>query len=122
MDKSLLEIKGIKPKSCSIGSLKGYELLIGERATLIRSENGRAYGAMMDISSNEANHLYAEESVKDYLPEPVNVELMNGKQVEAICYNLPSDKVTGTNKNYARSLLIVAKKLGLPDSYIKQIE
>ena len=59
----------------------------------------------MDIAPNEATALYAEESVADYLPEPVTVELMDGTQVEATCYNLPSAKVTGTNKDYAESLL-----------------
>jgi hypothetical protein len=96
-------------------------LRIGERATLVRRPNGRAYGAMMDIAPSEATELYAEDSVADYLPEPVTVELMDGTEVEATCYNLPSAKVTGTNKDYAESLLQVACRLGLPDSYIDEI-
>ena len=75
----------------------------------------------MDIAPSEATELYAEDSVADYLPEAVIVELMGGTQFEATCYNLPIAKVTGTNKGYAESLLKVANKLGLPDSYIDQI-
>ncbi len=121
MDERLLATKGIKPTNISVGFVNGYGLHIGERATLVSRPNGRAYGAMMDIAPNEATELYAEDSVADYLPEPVTVELMDGTQVEATCYNLPSAKVTGTNKDYAESLLKVANRLGLPDSYIDQI-
>ena len=121
MDERLLVTKGIKPTNISVGFVNGYGLHIGERATLVRRPNGRAYGAVMDIAPNEATELYAEDSVADYLPEPVTVELMDGTQVEATCYNLPSAKVTGTNKDYAESLLKVANRLGLPDYYIDQI-
>jgi hypothetical protein len=121
MDERLLATKGIKPANVSIGFVNGYGLHIGERATLVRRPNGRAYGVMMDIAPNEATELYAEDSVADYLPEPVTVELMDGTEVEATCYNLPSAKVTGTNKDYAESLLKVASRLGFPDSYIDQI-
>jgi hypothetical protein len=121
MDESFLKTKGIKPNKVSVGFVNGYGLRIGERATLVRRPDGRAYGTMMDISPGEAKELYAEDSVADYLPEPVTVELMDGTQIEATCYNLPSDKVTGANKDYAASLLDVAIRLGFPDSYLDQI-
>ena len=75
----------------------------------------------MDIAADEAADLYAEESVADYLPEPVTVELTDGTKVQATCYNLPGDKATGANSEYAESLLVVATKLGLPESYLDQI-
>lgn len=121
MDESLLATKGIKSSKVKLGFLDGYRLHIGERATLVRRPDSRAYGAMMDITPSEATKLYAEESVADYLPEPVIVELMDGTQAEATCYNLPSDKVTGANKEYAESLLDVATRLDFPDSYLDQI-
>ena len=101
--------------------MDGYGLRIGERASLVRRPDGRAYGVMMEIAPSEAAGLYAEESVADYLPEPVIVELADGTQVEATCYNLPGDKVTGANKAYAESLLDVATRLNFPDSYLEQI-
>ena len=75
----------------------------------------------MDIAPSDAAVLYAEDSVADYLPEPVIVELMDGTQLEATCYNLPRDKITGTNKEYAESLLKIATKLDFPDFYLEQI-
>ena len=121
MDESLLAKKGIKPSEINLGFVNGYGLRIGERATLVRCPDSRAYGAMMDIAPSDATELYSEESVSGYVPEPVIVELMDGKQVEATCYNLPSDKVTGTNKRYADSLLEVATRLDFPDFYLDQI-
>lgn len=121
MDDSLLATKGITPTKICVGFVNGFELHIGERATLVRCPIGRAYGVMMDITPEEATELYAEDSVADYLPETVTVELMDGTQVEATCYNLPGAKVAGTNKDYAESLLKVANRLGFPDSYIDQI-
>lgn len=121
MDENLLATKGLKPSEVNAGFVDGYGLRIGERATLIRRPDGRAYGAVMDITPGEAAELYAEDSVADYLPEPVTVELMDGTKVDATCYNLPADKVTGANKDYAKSLLDVATRLGFPDSYLDQI-
>ena len=121
MDESLLMTKGIKPNKVSVGFVDGYSLRIGERATLVRRPDGRAYGAVMEIAPGEAKELYAEDSVADYLPGPVTVNLMDGTQVEATCYNLPGDKITGANKDYADSLLDVAIRLGFPDSYLDQI-
>ena len=75
----------------------------------------------MDILSSDAAALYSESSVADYIPESVTVELMDGIKVEATCYNLPGNKVTGTNKEYAASLLDVATNLGLPEDYLDEI-
>ena len=78
MDEGLLATKGIEPSEVKIGFVDGYGLLIGERATLVRHPDSRAYGTMMNIASRQAAELYAEESVADYLPEPVIVELKTG--------------------------------------------
>lgn len=121
MDVGLLADKGIEPSEVTTGSVEGFALRIGERATLIPKAHSRAYGAMMEIASGEAAQLYAENSVADYLPETVVVELVDGTRVEATCYNLPAYKVTGANKDYARALLDVAARLEFPESYLNEI-
>jgi hypothetical protein len=122
MDTSLLAAKGIEPSEAEPGFVDGYALRIGKRATLVRRADSRAYGVMMDIDPGKATALYAEKSVADYLPEPVDVELLDGTHVDATCYNLPSDKITGTNREYAASLFRVATRLKFPDSYLDQIQ
>ena len=121
MDVDLLAKKGITPQDAVVGHVDGFSLHIGERATLLRSAGARAYGVMMEISPGEAKDLYAESSVADYVPEHVTVELMDGSKVEASCYILADDKVTGTNKDYAEALVQVANKLGLPETYVAEI-
>ena len=121
MDERLLATKGITPTSNVVGYVDDFDLRIGERATLIRHTGGRAYGVVMDISPGDARDLYSADSVADYLPELVTVETLDGSRLDAACYNLPPDKVTGTNKAYAKSLLELATKLALPESYLDQI-
>ena len=121
MDQDLLATKGIEPADVGVGFVDGYALRIGRRATLIRQADSRAYGAVMDITPDEARHLYSDQSVADYVPEPVTVTLAEGGTVEAACYNLPPAKIAGTNAGYAGSLLEVARKLGFPATYLDQI-
>jgi len=121
MDETLLAQKGVKSRNAISGHVDGYTLRIGERATLLPDEGCQAYGVVMEITSRDVDALYSEDTVADYLPEPVTVALLNGSKVEATCYNLPKDKVTGTNKTYAASLLKLASKIGFPEPYIGQI-
>ena len=121
MDETLLASKGIRPSAATKGFVDGFRLRIGQRATLLADSGGRAYGVMMDIAESEAKELYAEASVADYAPEPVTVELVDGAQAKATCYNLPVELVSGTNKEYAKALLSLAKKLGFPESYLEEI-
>lgn len=121
MDENLLATKGVEPSEVNPGFLEGYDLRIGERATLVRRPGGRACGVVMNIAPGEVTELYAEESVADYQPEPVTVQLMDGTQTEATCYNLPGDRVTGASKEYAEALLSIASRLGFPESYLDQI-
>ncbi len=121
MDNTLLDEKGISVSNTAVGYVDGFALRIGERATLVRCAGARAYGVVMNVAAADVEHLYADSSVADYVPEPVTVTRIDGSNAEASCYNLPLDKVTGTNKNYAQSLLELADRLGLPDVYLEQI-
>ena len=121
MDEALLARKGVRPTNVAKGSVNDLALHIGERATLKRVAGARTYGVVMTIDGAKLNELYAEESVADYVAEPVIVELADGGSLEAACYILPAHRVTGTNRRYAEQLLELAIGLELPDSYIEQI-
>ena len=121
MDTQLLAAKGIVPASVQAGFADGYALRIGERATLIREQGARAYGVVMDIAADDTAQLYAEPSVADYESESIRVELTNGDCVDAACYLLPADRLTGTNSDYAKSLLRLAARLEFPESYRDEI-
>lgn len=121
MDESLLASKGIRPSVSSFGYVEGFCLHIGERATLLPEHNSRSYGVLMELAANQVAALYSDESVCDYVAEAVVVNLANDRQVEAVCYNLPATKLTGTNPQYAAALLALATKLGMPATYLARI-
>ena len=121
MDRSVLASKGIVPSRARLGYVEGYALRIGRRATLLEAEARRAYGVVMTLRAEEATALYADESVADYVSEPVMVVHSDGTTTPAVCYSLPADKLSGTNPEYARSLLALAEKLGLPEGYREEI-
>lgn len=121
MDVDVLAKKGVVPESVNIGWVNDFVIRISERATLVRKLEGQVYGVVMDIAASDLDVLYAEESVADYDPEALFVFTQDGNNTGAICYNLPQEKIVGENKDYARSLLMLTKKLGFPQSYTDQI-
>lgn len=121
MNEESLAKRGIQQTRIVPGFVDGYELRIGERATLVRKPDGRAYGVLMEIDAADVDALYSDASVADYVAELVTVELADGDSVKATCYNLPAGEVAGRNDEYAKALLRVASNLGFPESYLEQI-
>jgi len=121
MDSALLASKSISPSAATTGYVDGYQLRMGRRATLVRAPGHRAYGVLMTIGRDEAEGLYADATVSDYVAEPVSVSLPSGEIRPAICYNLPSDELEGANPTYAATLLVLATKLGFPRDYLDHI-
>lgn len=122
MDKDVLIKNGIKPSNPRKGYLKDYMLKIGNRASLIPCKNEKSYGIVMTVDDQAIDRLYAEPSVADYIPEEVNIITDNGDSIPAICYNLPSEAMTGTNKSYAAALCKLAKQEGFPDAHLEKIK
>ena len=121
MDESLLASKGVLPRNSAIAYVDGFSLHIGNRATLLPEEKARAYGVLMEILREDAAALYSDESVSDYVAQPVIATLPDGSAVSAVSYNLPATRLTGTNPEYASALLELASRLGLPESYLEHI-
>jgi hypothetical protein len=121
MDVSVLTSKGIEPSLTTIGYVDGFRLRIGRRATLVAEPDSRTYGVLMTVERDAVEDLYADESVADYIPEPVSVRLPGGTVRSAICYNLPPGGLEGANSAYAESLLALATNLGFPAEYLDHI-
>jgi hypothetical protein len=121
MDEALLSSKGISASKATVAYLDGYGLHIGRRATLVPDLARRAYGVLMTLRAADLRALYSDESVADYIPEAVSVVLPDGTVESAVCYNLPAARLEGANPGYAKALLLLATRLGLPDDYLRQI-
>ena len=123
MDRTLLTGKGLHPEIVGPAVLPGYRIYIGERATLLRSASGRAYGIVMELGDREARALYSEPSVREYIPVRVEVELLDtGEAVEADCYNLPRELgLAGANPAYATELSRLVEALQFDSAYVEEI-
>jgi hypothetical protein len=122
MDADLLRTKGADPQKIRSACVFGFELHIGQRATLLRNTDARAYGMVMELTHTEIDQLYSEASVRAYRPEAVLCELADGSRVPALCFNLvvppgPDE----ANSEYAAKLRGLAHKLGLPSDYVDAI-
>ncbi|MEQ8330384.1 MAG: gamma-glutamylcyclotransferase family protein [Longimicrobiales bacterium] len=123
MDRALLEQKGLHPQLIGPAEVRDYRIHIGERATLLPSPSGRAYGILMNLPDAEARALYAEPSVREYVAERVEAELFDTSElVAADCYNLPpAIGLAGTNPAYAAELSRLVRRLGFDSAYVAQI-
>ena len=122
MDMGILQQRGLVPMNPQVAYLDGYDLEIRDRATLVLNGQERVYGIVTGLTHEEIGTLYAEPSVLDYRPESVLVNLGDGHQVPALCYNLPHVSGTGRNTEYAVRLFEVAKALSLPEKYINKLD
>lgn len=122
MDAELLRSKGAHPENVRIATVPGFELRIGQRATLIRNAGSCAWGMLMQLTHAEIEQLYSEPSVQAYRAEAVLVQLSDGSFLPALCFNLanspaPEEK----NPEYAAKLKQLAIRLKLPAAYIECI-
>ena len=123
MDEDLLRSKGVMQAKLRSASLKGYQLHIGDRATLIPARSENVFGLVASLSHAELEQLYSEPSVQAYKPEAVLVHLLDGEDLPALCFNLPEPPSTDErNTEYASKLRILARRLNFPEEYIASIQ
>ena len=77
----------------------------------------------MELADQEARALYAEPSVREYVRERVQVELLDtGEAIEACCYNLPPELgLAGANPAYATELSELVEALRFDAAYVEEI-
>lgn len=122
MDADALRENGFKPVNARQASVNGFSLRLGVRATLVPDSGKTVYGVVMSLTHGEVDRLYAEPSVAAYRPEAVTARLQGGEHVAALCFNLPVGPTeVRPGSDYATKLTTVARKLGLPESYVATI-
>ncbi|WP_157088297.1 gamma-glutamylcyclotransferase family protein [Bradyrhizobium jicamae] len=122
MDPEGLEAKGLRPANVRQAYIERFALRLGDRATLLADPDGRVYGTTATLTHGELDRLFSGPSVAAYRPEPVLVQFANGTAELALCFNLPTiSQAKTTNPSYAADLRAVARKMGLPESYVASI-
>ena len=122
MDPEALAAKGLRPSGVKPAFVEHLALRLGARATLVPKRDGRVYGMIMTLAHAEVEDLYSDPSVRAYRPEPVLARLVDGTAEPALCFNLPDvpEEMAG-NPEYAARLQMVARKMGLPEEYVRGI-
>jgi hypothetical protein len=123
MDEDLLQSKGVTPTNLRLASVSGFQLRIGNRATLVPAQSGRVFGLIASLSHVELERLYSEPSVRAYRPEGVLASLSNGEVLAALCFNLPEPpSAEERNADYAAELRSLAERLNFPTEYVASIQ
>jgi Gamma-glutamyl cyclotransferase, AIG2-like len=123
MDEELLRSKGVTPTRFRPAVLPGFELRIGNRATLVPAMSGRVFGIVASLSHAELEQLYSEPSVQAYRPEAVLVQLRDGEAIAALCFNLVEPPALNErNPEYAAKLRALAERLEFPPDFIASIQ
>ena len=122
MDCSRLREKGLNPRHIEIAQADGFGLRIGDRATLVAAPGETCWGLVATLEQSEIDRLYNDDSVRDYRPENIDVRTQSGQRQAVCVYNLPPQPLSGSNRQYARSLAELAQRLELPAEYIAEIE
>ena len=100
---------------------EGYALRIGRRATLIPFAGQRAYGMVYALTEGDLDRLYAGPGLEQYRPEPLLVQMDDGKALPVLCYVCPRPQPGEANAEYVTRLRVVLKKLGFSQAYVDSV-
>jgi hypothetical protein len=113
MDPEILEQKGVIPRNPQVGIAEGYELRIGNKATLLRSSKKSASGMVYSLTHKEIDSLYWGAGLDEYAAEAIFVKVGN-ETIPALCCNLITPPEEGeSNPDYGCKLKIAMNRLGL---------
>jgi hypothetical protein len=123
MDEDLLRAKEVTAIDLRPASVQGFELRIGNRATLVPAQSGRVFGLVVSLTHADLERLYSDPSLQAYRPEAVLAHLAKGETLAALCFNLVELPSTNErNPEYASKLRALAERLDFPAEYVASIE
>lgn len=122
MDAGILRQAGVEPTNPRRAAVDGFALRVGQRATLVPSAGGRAYGVLYALTHRELVGRYAAPGLQQYQPEAVLARPLEGPPLPALCYNLgEAPQPHERNAEYAARLQQVLRSLGFPEDYVTSI-
>ena len=122
MDEDVLRAKGVMAMDVRHAFVSGFQLRIGNRATLVPTQSARVFGRVALLSHTELEQLYSEPGLQAYRPEAVLAQLANGETVAALCFNLVEPpSLQERNPEYAARLRALAQRLDFPSEYVASI-
>jgi hypothetical protein len=123
MDHEILRETGVEPINPRRAYVEEFALRIGQRATLIPSPGGRAYGMLFALKHSELDRLYAAPGLEQYRPEAILAQPLEGTPTPALCYNLrEAPPLHERNPEYAARLQRVLTILDFPAEYVASVD
>jgi hypothetical protein len=122
MDNDILRESKLIPVNTRRAYVDDFALRIGQRATLLPSVGGRAYGMLVALTHSELDQLYSAPGLDQYRPEAVLAQALEGEASPALCYNLrEAPRPHERNPEYAARLRGILSKLDFPPEYVASI-
>ena len=122
MDLEILREAGVAPSNPRRAYVEGFELRIGQRATLLPSPGSRAYGMLYALTHADLERLYTAPGLEHYRPEAVLALPLGGTPTPALCYNLrEAPRPSERNPDYAERLRRALTKLDFPPEYVAAV-
>ena len=111
MDPELLEQKGVKPRDPRPAYVDGFELNIGNKATLIRKPGAVAHGMVYSLTHAEIHALYGGAGLHEYAPEAITAYLGKDAIPVLSCNLIEPPGIGESNPEYEQKLRSVMQNL-----------
>ena len=122
MDAAVLREQQVTPLNPRPALVEGFQLRIGNRASLLPQAGARVYGMLFALTHSELERLYVGPELESYRPEAVLARTLQGEAVPALCYNLPTaPSPDERNQRYAARLQRVLRSLNFPEEYVASV-
>lgn len=136
MDDNILKQLGVVAERSEVAVLPGYEIEMRPRVNLLPSNQYVVCGSVMHITHSDLDRLYSlgqrdlqalgvivpvGAPTDIYHPEPVVVSVRDGLLRPALCYIADAQEPALPPVEYVDSVVGAARKVGLPEWYIKRL-
>ena len=119
MDPDVLKAKGVNPRNPRKGVVKGYQLRVGNMATLLKAPTAEAQGIIYALTHDELNRLYWSAGLDAYVAEALLAQTEAHQEIAVLCCNLlVPPEAEEKNPEYLSKLLQCMKKLGLTEPIV----
>lgn len=114
MDPEILEQKSVEPRNPRRAVVEGFELRIGNKATLLRAEGKLVHGVVYSLTHAEINTLYWGAGLDEYKSEALLAGI-NGNYIAVLCCNLLNPPAEDeSNPEYESKLRASMERLRVP--------
>ena len=122
MDVDVLRSADVDPHNPRIGVVHGYDIALGEKSTMIPTQDASVWGVAVMLTHAEIDTLYAPFKGL-YQPEAMLMHLSGGALLPTVGYIIkPIPENQTVNTDYARKLHALVQKLGFDAEYVQRIE